>query len=490
MGLFGFAIPEHYGGLGLSMEEECQLVFELGYTVPALRSMFGTNNGIAGHVLMEGGTEEQKQEWLPRLASGELTASFALTETEAGSDPSGLTTNAHRDGDEWVINGAKRYITNAPIADVFMVFARTNPDAKATRGISTFLVPAGHPGADRRAPRTTRWASSARGPPTSTSTTSASAPAALVGGAGGREHRLRHRDAVPGPRAGAHRRHVRRPGRAPGRRVVSYAQSRVSSRGMPIAGFQLIQGMIADSVTDHLAGRSLTLEVARAFDAGTDRKVGPSSAKYFCREMVCRVADRAVQIHGGAGYMRGVAVERFYRDARLFRIFEGTSQIQQVIIARQVLGSAATAEPWGRLRGQPTDSNTAASPWPPPMHIVSSPSAAPRRSISRSKVARMRPPVAPIGWPREMPEPFTFSRSKSESLNAHSRVTASTWAAKASFTSIRSMSASVRPARSSALAVAGTGPMPIVASARPRPPPRSGAWPAGAGPARRPAPGR
>src|SRR3954468_19955028 len=128
MGLFGFALPEEYGGPGRSMYEEAQLMFELGYTTPALRSMFGTNNGIAGHVLLVGGTEEQKARWLPRLACGEVTASFALTEPDAGSDPSGLTTNARPDGDEWVINGEKRFITNAPIADVFMVFARTDPD--------------------------------------------------------------------------------------------------------------------------------------------------------------------------------------------------------------------------------------------------------------------------------------------------------------------------------------------------------------------------
>src|SRR3954463_1141029 len=146
MGLFGFALPEEYGGLGLSMYEEAQLMFELGYTTPSLRSMFGTNNGIAGHVLMVGGTEEQKAHWLPRIASGDVLASFALTEPDAGSDPSTLTTKAHLDGDEWVINGAKRYITNAPLADVFMVFARTDPDAPRTRGISTFLVPAGTPG--------------------------------------------------------------------------------------------------------------------------------------------------------------------------------------------------------------------------------------------------------------------------------------------------------------------------------------------------------
>lgn len=176
MGLFGFALPEEYGGLGLSMYEEAQLMFELGYTTPSLRSMFGTNNGIAGHVLMVGGTEEQKADWLPRIASGDVLASFALTEAEAGSDPSTLTTRAHLDGDDWVINGAKRYITNAPLADVFMVFARTDPDAPRTRGISTFLVPASTPWASPWLPRTTRWASSAPGPRTCTSTTSAYRP--------------------------------------------------------------------------------------------------------------------------------------------------------------------------------------------------------------------------------------------------------------------------------------------------------------------------
>ena len=339
MGLYGFAIPEQYGGLGLNLEEEVQLVFELGYTTPALRSMFGTNNGIAGHVLLEGGTEEQKKEWLPKLASGELTASFALTEAEAGSDPSTLTTSAVRDGDTWVLNGSKRYITNAPIADVFMVFARTNPAAKATRGISTFLVPRDAPGLsvgpkDKKMGQLGAWTSEVF-----FDDVRVDSPA-LVGGEGGVDNGY-----ATAMQCLAH-------GRAhmaaccvglAGRLVdesVSYAQTRMQS-GHPIASFQLIQGLIADSVTDHLAGKSLTLEVARAFDAGTDRKLGPSSAKYFCSEMVSRVADRAVQIHGGAGYMRGVAVERFYRDARLFRIFEGTSQIQQVIIARQALGAAA-----------------------------------------------------------------------------------------------------------------------------------------------------
>jgi acyl-CoA dehydrogenase len=339
MGLYGFAIPAEYGGLGLSMAEETRLVIELGYTTPALRSLFGTNNGIAGHVLLEGGTEVQKKEWLPRIASGEVTASFALTEAEAGSDPSGLTTTAVRDGDSWILDGAKRYITNAPVADVFMVFARTDPDAPASRGITAFLVPADAVGInvgprDHKMGQFGAW------------TADVDLVGVRVGG-----------DAVIGGDQGvgfgfatamrclAHGRvHISALCVGMAERLVDesvlYAQTRKQS-GRPIAAFQLIQGLIADSVTDLYAGRALVTQVAQAFDDGTDRKVGPATAKYFCSEMVGRVADRAVQIHGGAGYMRGVAVERFYRDARLFRIYEGTSQIQQVIIAKHVLGESA-----------------------------------------------------------------------------------------------------------------------------------------------------
>jgi len=339
MGLFGFALPEEYGGLGLSMYEETQLMFELGYTTPSLRSMFGTNNGIAGHVLMVGGTEDQKAEWLPRIASGEVLASFALTEPDAGSDPSTLTTKAHRDGDDWVINGAKRYITNAPLADVFMVFARTDPDAPRTRGISTFLVPAGTPGLtvaprDHKMGQLGAWTADVY-------FDDVRVPAsALVGGADGL-----NRGFSTAMGCIAHGRvHISALMVGMAERLVdesvAYASTRRQS-GQLIGSFQLVQGLIADSQTDYYAGRATVLEAARAFDAGTDTKVGPSCAKYFASEMVCRVADRAVQVHGGAGYMRGVAVERFYRDARLFRIYEGTSQIQQVIIAKALLGEAA-----------------------------------------------------------------------------------------------------------------------------------------------------
>jgi acyl-CoA dehydrogenase len=301
--------------------------------------MFGTNNGIAGHVLMVGGTQAQKADWLPRIASGEVLASFALTEPEAGSDPSTLTSRAHLDGDEWVINGAKRYITNAPLADVFMVFARTDPDAPRTRGISTFLVPAGTPGLtvaprDHKMGQLGAWTADVY-------FDDVRVPAsALVGGAAGL-----NRGFSTAMGCIAHGRvHISALMVGMAERLVdesvAYASTRRQS-GQLIGSFQLVQGLIADSQTDYYAGRATVLEAARAFDAGTDTKVGPSCAKYFASEMVCRVADRAVQVHGGAGYMRGVAVERFYRDARLFRIYEGTSQIQQVIIAKALLGEAA-----------------------------------------------------------------------------------------------------------------------------------------------------
>lgn len=339
MGLYGFAIPEQFGGLGLTLEEECHLAFELGWTTPALRSLFGTNNGIAGQVLIKGGTPDQRADWLPRLASGEVTASFGLTEADAGSDPSGLKTAARRDGTDWVINGSKRYITNSPVADVIMVFARTNPDAVGNKGISTFLVPKGTPGMsigprDHKMGQFGAWTADVH-------LDDVRVPAeAVVGGEAGVDQGF-----VTAARCLAHgRAHIAAlcVGMA-GRLVhesVEFAKTREQG-GRPIASFQLIQGLVADSVTDHRAGRALVLDVARAYDAGTDTVAGPAAAKYFASEMVGRVADRAVQIHGGAGYIRGVAVERFYRDARLFRIYEGTSQIQQLIIARGALGKAA-----------------------------------------------------------------------------------------------------------------------------------------------------
>jgi acyl-CoA dehydrogenase len=343
LGLYGYALPEEYGGLGLSMTEEVQLVFELGYTTPALRSLFGTNNGIAGHVLMVGGTPAQQAQWLPRIASGEVTTSFALTEPEAGSDPSTLITRADPvkgDGVGWAISGTKRYITNAPAADLFMVFARTNQDQPGGRGISAFLVPRDTPGLtvgpkDRKMGQAGAWTADVY-------LDRVHVPAdALVGGEGGlgRGFQIAMGCLAHG-RVGISAMCVGMAERLVDESVAWATQRRQSGR--PIGSFQLVQGLIADSMTDYYAGRAMVLDAARRFESGEDTKVGPSCAKYFTSEMVCRVADRAVQVHGGAGYMRGVAVERFYRDARLIRIYEGTSQIQQVIIARALLGEAAS----------------------------------------------------------------------------------------------------------------------------------------------------
>jgi acyl-CoA dehydrogenase len=330
MGLFGYALPEEYGGLGLSLGEEVRLVFELGYASPAFRSMFGTSNGIAGQVLVNAGTPEQRDRWLPALASGEIVGAFALTEAEAGSDPSTLTTTAVRDGDEYVIDGAKRFITNAPEADVLMVFARTG--GPGARGISTFLVEKGAAGLEigpsdakmgqRGAHTAEVFFDGVRVPAT-----------AMVGeeGTGFRTAMasLAHgRLSIAAVCVGLAQRILDE--------TVAYARER-SQGGSRIGDYQLVQGLIADSQTELYAGRSMVLEAARAYDAGEDTKLGPSCAKYFCSEMVGRVADRAVQVFGGMGYMRGVAVERFYRDVRLFRIYEGTSQIQQLVIARRLL---------------------------------------------------------------------------------------------------------------------------------------------------------
>ena len=337
MGLFGFTIPEEFGGLGLTVTEESRLVFELGYTTPALRSMFGTNNGIAGHVLLEGGTEQQKAAWLPRIASGEVVASFALTEPEAGSNPAELRTVATRDGDDYLITGSKRYITNAPLAHLFMVFARTQDTGRPADDIAVFLVERDTPGLgigarDHKMGQFGAWTADVH-------LDGVRVPAsAIVGGESGSGY-------VTAMRSLSHGRvHIAALCVGMAERLVdesvSYAQTRMQG-GRPIGSHQLVQGLIADSVTETMAGRSLVLEAARRYDDGSDRRTGPAAAKYFCSEMVGRVADRAVQIHGGAGYMRDSAVERFYRDARLFRIYEGTSQIQQVIIAKALLGEAA-----------------------------------------------------------------------------------------------------------------------------------------------------
>lgn len=333
MGLFGYTLPEEYGGMNVSVEEDARLCFEFGWTSLAFRSMFGTNIGIAGQVLVNYGSRQQRESWLPRLAQGAV-ASFALTEAEAGSDPSGMTTRAVDRGDgSYEISGAKRFITNASIADVFMVFARTDEGTRGTDGISCFLVEKDTPGLtvgpkDAKTGQAGAWTSEVildqvRVPHT-----------ALVGGMAGQGFNAAMRSLAKG------RVHVAAlcVGQAARALEESIAHARDSKQGgEPIGRFQLVQAMLAESRTELDAARALVLDVARKYDTGEDTKIGPSTAKLFATEAAGRIADRAVQIHGGMGYMRETAVERISRDVRVMRIYEGTSEIQKLIIGRALL---------------------------------------------------------------------------------------------------------------------------------------------------------
>jgi acyl-CoA dehydrogenase len=328
MGLFGYAIPQQWGGLGLSLMQDVELAMEFGYTSLALRSMFGTNNGIAGQVLVGFGTDEQKTRWLEGIAGGDVVASFALTEPGAGSNPSGLRTKAVHDGDDWVISGEKRFITNAPVADLFVVFARTRPADADGAGIAVFLVPADTPGVevgvkDAKMGQEGAWTADV-------SFTEVRVPdAALVGGSEDNGYRAamislaRGRVHIAALAVGAAQRALDE--------SVAYAAT-ATQGGTPIGNFQLVQAMIADQQTGVMAGQALVRDAARKWVSEEDRRIAPSAAKLFCTEMAGQVADLAVQIHGGTGYMRGVVVERIYREVRLLRLYEGTSEIQRLII--------------------------------------------------------------------------------------------------------------------------------------------------------------
>lgn len=335
MGLFGFALPSEYGGLGLTMAEDVQLAFELGYPTPAFRSLLATNNGLAGQAIAWAGTPEQRQRYLPRMATGEIIAAFGLTEPEAGSDAAALRTTATRDGDGYRLDGTKRYITNSPIADLFVIFARTA--GEGADGISGFLLERDTPGLtvgprDHKMGQAGAWTAEVF-------LDGATVPAgALLGGAEGHGFRTAMRSVARG------RLHIAAICVGQAERLlhesIGYARQRCQF-GSPIGQFQLVQAMLAESQVDCFAGRSMVLEAARRFrpDPDADNRLATSTCKLFCSEMLGRVADRAVQIHGGAGYIRGVPVERMFRDARVFRLYEGTSQLQQVIIGRQLVKS-------------------------------------------------------------------------------------------------------------------------------------------------------
>lgn len=331
MGLFGLSIAEEYGGLGLTMLEEAKVAIELGRTTPAFRSNFGTNVGIGSQGLVMAGSPEQKAQWLPRIASGEIITSFALTEPDVGSDSGSVKTRAVRDGDVYRLSGTKRYITNADRADLFTVMARTSDDPGA-RGVSAFLVPRSLPGVTIGEPEKKMGQKGAK--VADVNMDDVPVPAAYRLGAEGEGFKIAMRVLDRG------RLHIGAVCVGVAERLIADCVAYAAERrqfGKPIAEHQLIQAMIADSKTEALAARALVLETAAAKDAGTDVVMESAAAKYFASEMVGRVADRAVQIFGGAGYIADYGIERLYRDVRLFRIYEGTSQIQQIIIARETM---------------------------------------------------------------------------------------------------------------------------------------------------------
>lgn len=333
LGLFGLSIPEEYGGLALNTAEEVQVMFQLSRAAPAFRSVVGTNVGIGSQGIVIDGTDEQKAAYLPKLASGEIIGSFALTEPDVGSDSGSVKTLALRDGNHYVLNGTKRFITNAPYAGVFTVMARTNPEIAGARGVSAFVVDRHTPGLSLGKPEKKMGQQGAH--VCDVIFENCRVPAsALIGGVEGQGFKTamkvldKGRLSIAAACVGLAERLIDD--------MVDYALQR-EQFGQKIADFQLVQAMIGESRAEALAARSMTLMTAQRRDAGENVIADASSCKMFASEMVGRVADRCVQIHGGNGYIAEYAAEQLYRDARLFRIYEGTTQIQQLVIARDEL---------------------------------------------------------------------------------------------------------------------------------------------------------
>ncbi|WP_028997931.1 acyl-CoA dehydrogenase family protein [Azohydromonas australica] len=333
-GFFGWSIPQEYGGAGLTTEELVLGAFEISQCSVAFRARVGTNTGIGSEGIVVDGTEEQKARYLPRLASGEWTGCLAVTEPEAGSEATNVQTTARREGDHYVLDGTKCFITNAPIADVFTVTARTEPGTAGAKGVSAFIVERGMPGLSTGAPY--RKMGQAGSPVGEVVLKNCVVPAAnLIGGDEGRGFKTVMKT------LNKQRIHLAALSTGPAMRMLELAIAHTTKRvqfGQPVANFQLVQAMIADCQTEIYAARSMILETARKRDRGEDVVLEASMCKYFATEMCNRVADRCVQMFGGSGYVADYScIERWYRDVRLFRLYEGTSQIHQLNIAKQTL---------------------------------------------------------------------------------------------------------------------------------------------------------
>lgn len=332
-GYFGWSIPEAYGGLGLTAEELVLCAMELSQASVALRARVGTNTGIGSEALVADGSDAQKSLWLPRMARGDVTGCLALTEPEAGSEATNIQTTARRDGDHYVLNGVKRFITNAPVADLFTVIARTGETAQGRAGLSAFLV---ERGAGLRTGEPYQKMGQAGSPVSDVYLQDCRVPATnVIGGQEGVGFRTVMKV------LNKQRLHLAALCTGPAIRMLELAVAHAAGRrqfGQAVASFQLVQAMIADCRTEIFAARSMILEAARARDRGEDVALSASMCKYFASEMCGRVADRCVQIFGGSGYVADFSpIERYYRDVRLFRLYEGTSQIHQLNIAKLTL---------------------------------------------------------------------------------------------------------------------------------------------------------
>lgn len=332
-GYFGWSIPEEFGGSGLTTEELALANLEISQCSVAFRARIGVNTGIGSESIIQDGSEELKRRWLPKLASGEATGALGLTEPDAGSDAASLKSTGVRQSDGfYILNGHKRYITLAPIADVVTVFVKTAETARKGDNITAFVIPRGTPGLE-----------------TSPSTPKMGQEGAPIGEVILRDCRVPESSIVGQPGRGfktlmktLNKQRVNLAALSTGPAIrlldeaIAYSLERKQS-GRPIGEFQLIQAMLADCKVEIEAARALILETARKRDREDDVTMDVSICKYFATEMCGRVADRVVQIFGGQGYVKGRCIERFYRDVRAFRIYEGTSQIHQLNIARHLL---------------------------------------------------------------------------------------------------------------------------------------------------------
>ncbi|UAB79608.1 acyl-CoA dehydrogenase family protein [Erythrobacter sp. SCSIO 43205] len=335
MGLFGLTVPEEYGGAGLNMTQYARIVNIMAYAAPAYRSIFSINVGMFASALKNGATEAQRAEWFPKLAEGKI-ACFGLTEPGSGSDSAGLQTTARpsADGNGWVLNGSKRYITNAPHADVALIMARTEKENLPKNAhVSAFLVPMDTPGVSTGSPDKKMGQSGSH--VSDIMLDDVEVPGeALLGGETGKGFRFamqsldNGRISVGATAAGYARRALDS--------AIRYANER-KAFGEPIANFQLIQQMLADSEIEIYAAEAMMRDVTERADRGENILIKAAAFKVFSSEMCGRVVDRVVQVYGGAGYLAEYDAERFYRDARIYRIYEGTTQILQLQIAKHML---------------------------------------------------------------------------------------------------------------------------------------------------------